>query len=376
MTPNQRKNLIANDLLQMGVNKTAIIAMLCNAYVESGHTFSPFQKEWGGGGGYGIWQFTSTNYIVKAAVANMSEADAIKWECHYAITYTGQWIGVNVPMTFEQFLHNSLNQTWQELTLAWCVDWERPANMWYQGHFRQQFYNNIMPIDWGNSGGSNSTPSGQQNGHNMNQPPAQAPKKVLTVNDCTSLLNKIAALNHQDTQHQNNQTPPANPSGVPSGSGIDWNAIMNFYHQLQSLHTQYAYDGVSRVQVLNPRPYGHCDCSAFVSRCLEIGWHLNNRTLYNTETLHGFLKSIGYHLAWQGTNPYAVPNEPAGSVMIMGRIGTSLGAAGHTVMFTGHNSVIQCEATNPSIREDPIPQDFVWARPVFPNNWYMYVYVK
>ena len=346
MTPTQRKNLIANDLLQMGVNKTAIIAMLCNAYWESGRTFSPFQQEYGGGGGYGIWQFTSTNYIVEAAVAHMSEADAIKWECHYAVTYTGQWIGVNIPMTFEQFLHNSLNKTWQELTVAWCVDWERPANMWYQGHFRQQFYSNMTP-------------------------PAQPRKKMLTVDDCTSLLNKVAALNKPDDQQKNNNTPPAGVSG-----GIDWTAIMNFYHELQNLHTQYAYDGASRVQVLNPRPYGHCDCSAFVSRCLEIGYHLNNKTLYNTETLHGFLKSIGYHLAWQGTNPRAVPNEPAGSVMIMGRIGTSLGAAGHTVMFTGHNSVIQCEATNPSIREDPIPQDFIWAEPVFPNNWYMYVYVK
>lgn len=369
MTPTQRKNLIANDLLAMGVNKTAIIAMLCNAYTESGGTFSPFEEEWGGGGGFGIWQFTSTNYIVEAAVRGMSEVDAIKWECHYAVTYTGQWLGVNIPMTFEQFLHNSLNKTWQELTVAWCVDWERPQAMWYEGRVRQRNYNAIMPIDWGNSGGND-----QPNGHNMNQPSPQSHQKVLTVDDCTSLLNKIAALNRQDSQAHNNQIAPSAPTG--NGGGIDWAAIMNFYHELQNLHTQYAYDGVSRVQVLNPRPYGHCDCSAFVSRCLEIGWHLNNHTLYNTETLHGFLKSIGYHLAWQGTNPYAVPNEPAGSVMIMGRIGTSLGAAGHTVMFTGNHSVIQCEATDPSIREDPIPQDFVWARPVFPNNWYMYVYVK
>ena len=41
VTPNERKDYIANLMLKRGVNKNSIIAMLCNAYTESAHTFDP-----------------------------------------------------------------------------------------------------------------------------------------------------------------------------------------------------------------------------------------------------------------------------------------------------------------------------------------------
>ena len=47
MTPMQRKDFIANSLLSKGVNKTSIIAILCNAYTESAQRFDPALTQFG-----------------------------------------------------------------------------------------------------------------------------------------------------------------------------------------------------------------------------------------------------------------------------------------------------------------------------------------
>ena len=110
----ERRDYIAQCLLERGLNKTSIIAIMNNGYIESGRTYSPTVGEYSGGGGFGIWQWTNNHNQsqIEHYAKTHSEKDAIKWQCNYLVDDRGQWISV-YGITFDQFLHNTGNRDWK-----------------------------------------------------------------------------------------------------------------------------------------------------------------------------------------------------------------------------------------------------------------------
>lgn len=152
------KDFIACYLSQQNVDKDSIIAILCNCYAESG--FKVGVEEYSGGGGFGLWQWTG-NYDGQQARAfaaqGHSEEDNIKFQCDLLLNNAGQWIAKS-PYNFDWngFLKNVNKLGWADLTTAFCVCWERPANMWGQGQYRQNNYNLIQPVNFCNGTSSNA----------------------------------------------------------------------------------------------------------------------------------------------------------------------------------------------------------------------------
>ena len=350
-TPKQRKDMVASDLLSMGVNKTAIIAILCNAVTESAHTFDPKLTEYGRAIifsnsyalGCGIWQWSypsNGNKEVYDYARSHSEADAIKMQCHKLVSEPGQWIARGYPadMSFDEFLHNKKNRTWQELTRAWCIGWERPNHMYAQSYARINNYSWIQPINWGSSAGGNGTDSANDNHGNQKHP-----LKMLSMSECLSLINKLKHGNTDGQQHNNNQAP---------GSGASNNFDINLTESEFNAHvglTVYEMNGL-RAHVWTDWKYS--DCSAFVSRMVIDGWHLNQDKgkLFTTETLHGFLKSIGYHLV-DASYSTDRPAKAPGDVYIMGEIGHSLGGMGHALISLDGKGMWECQGSvTPALR--------------------------
>lgn len=344
-TPKQRKDMVANFLLGMGVNKTAIIGILCNAVTESAHTFDPKLTEYGRqpifsnsyAFGCGIWQWSflsNGNKQVYDYARSHSESDAIKMQCNKLVSEPQQWSSANLPsnlkMSFQDFLRNTKNKTWQDLTRAWCIGWERPANMYGQAEQRINNYNWIQPINW-----SASAPSGGNNTGTPNDGDQHKFKK-LNISECLALLNKMKqTANRNDGQEGNNQKPP-NPGG---SNGFDTALTTKEFNEHKGF-TQYALSGL-RSHIWTDWKYA--DCSSFVSRMVIDGWHLGqyHGQLYNTETLHGFLKKIGYHLVEAHASTTMQPSKP-GDVFIMGLIGTSLGGNGHTLISLDGKGMWEC----------------------------------
>lgn len=317
MTPNERKDYIANCLLKRGVNKNSIIAILCNGWWESGRTFSPTKHEVGGAG-YGIWQFTAQpdQAIIINYAETHSEKEAIEWQTNRLLSDNPkQWYPARgYTMSWQDFLHNTQNRDWKYLTEAFCWCWERPSAYYAHVADRIGAYNSIMPINW-----DGNAPDG---GDGNDQPKDNEQKKGTKFNDCRSLLNKNK---HNNTDNQGDASQ-GGQGGV--SQGFNNQPCLQFFNQYKGrLH--YSLSGL-RVQV-RQGTYG--DCSSFVSHMLELGYNVHN-SLPNTEGLHAYLQGLGYKCIYEGANTGHIPAncQPAktGDVIIQGRKGSSAGANGHT----------------------------------------------
>lgn len=380
MTPKQRKDACANALLSMGVNKTSIIAILCNGATESAHTFNPALTQFGmdhafsAGCGVGIFQWSNypENQNMYNYVANHSEEDGIKYEMQYLVNHPGQWVTAYLPsrmkMSFQDFLHNTKNLSWQDLTFAWCYGWERPydtTTTQQEGIKRQSNYNEVMPINWSGSapaGGNNTGKPGD------NQGDKQHKFKKLSMSECLALLNKMRQqANQSDGQESNNNKGPE----TGGSNGFDTNLCESEFNSHIN-QTIYELNGL-RAHVWSDWKYS--DCSAFVSRMVIDGWHLNNHhgELYTTETLHGFLKSIGYKCVESHASPnMTVPGKP-GDVFIMGQIGTSLGGNGHALISLDGKGMWECQGSvSPALKHTAtINQALQWDAY---GNWCSMIY--
>lgn len=119
---------------------------------------------------------------------------------------------------------------------------------------------------------------------------------------------------------------------------LDIQAGIDMFNKAKAAHLEYAMD-YRRADILTNQK--HADCSSFVSYFIELAIHETDRTLYNTETLHGFLKNHGYLLHYEGTNK-TLPAMQTGDVIIMGKKGQSAGAAGHTAVMKDVDTVLEC----------------------------------
>lgn len=129
------------------------------------------------------------------------------------------------------------------------------------------------------------------------------------------------------------------PTDSPlANQSLDIQAGVDMFNKAKDAHLEYAMD-YRRADILTNQK--HADCSSFVSYFIELAIHETDRTLYNTETLHGFLKNHGYLLHYEGTNK-TLPAMQTGDVIIMGKKGQSAGAAGHTAVMKDADTVLEC----------------------------------
>ena len=134
---------------------------------------------------------------------------------------------------------------------------------------------------------------------------------------------------------------PIKPTDSPLASQtLDIQAGIDMFNKAKAGHLEYAMD-YSRADILTNQK--HADCSSFVSYFIELAIHETDQTLYNTETLHGFLKNHGYLLHYEGTNK-TLPAMQTGDVIIMGKKGQSAGAAGHTAVMKDADTVLECSS--------------------------------
>lgn len=352
----ERKNYAAQCLLARGLNKTTIIAILCNGYHESAGSFSPTQSQIGGGGGFGIWQWTGNarQHEIVSYARSHSEKDAIKWQCNFLVdNRPNQWIN-KAGMSWNDFLHNSTNSDWKRLTYVFCVSWERPGIPHMQS--RYDAYNKVMPIDWGNGGGGGGSNIGGDT-----KPPA-ATKKYPTMQQCMALYDKMHPHNNKP-ENPDNQKP--NPGGGGAVGGFDNKPCLAYFNAHRG-HLYYSMPGRAGVYS------GRCaDCSSFVSYMLHLGYHDNNTTLYTTETLHGRLQQLGYHCCEQGSVKVAHQPFKTGDVIIFGRRGSSLGGAGHTGICLDSPRFFDCNGSSNGLKEFPSGQYFLnWHSAT--TYWYHY----
>lgn len=121
---------------------------------------------------------------------------------------------------------------------------------------------------------------------------------------------------------------------------LDIQAGVDMFNKAKDAHLEYAMD-YRRADILTNQK--HADCSSFVSYFIELAIHETDRTLYNTETLHGFLKNHGYLLHYEGDSK-TLPAMQTGDVIIMGKKGQSAGAAGHTAVMKDADTVLECSS--------------------------------
>lgn len=365
----ERKDYIATCLKASGVVNSSIIAILCNAATESAHTFNPGQWEIGQPHdyyhGFGIWQWTANEDHNKAVAyynAGHTEKENIKYQVGLLLNTPSQWIGSdgNYGLTFNQFLKNSKNLSWRQLTSEWCFCWERPANAAGQGVARQANYSEVMPINYGNT-----SSAGGDSGGDSDSDQDSGKTNYLTLEECKKILAK------NDNSQESDQDAG---SGQKIDSDISESKIDAFYKSCQDAGT--AYSQPLRNRILSDKKYS--DCSAFVSRVLEIGYGLSDKTLYNTESLHSFLTKIGFKLYKDGTDSSWKGSYKAGDVWILGAKGTSLGDNGHTMYQRTNSNLWQCSVgwggstaiTNDNTDKVMSYDSSNWQG----HNWHWYIY--
>lgn len=144
-----------------------------------------------------------------------------------------------------------------------------------------------------------------------------------------------------NTKSKNKKVLEFKPTDSPlANQTLDIQAGVDMFNKAKDAHLEYAMD-YRRADILTNQK--HADCSSFVSYFIELAIHETDRTLYNTETLHGFLKNHGYLLHYEGTNK-TLPAMQTGDVIIMGKKGQSAGAAGHTAVMKDAETVLECSS--------------------------------
>lgn len=119
---------------------------------------------------------------------------------------------------------------------------------------------------------------------------------------------------------------------------------------------------------------GTADCSGSVTQALYEASGVPYATLYNTDSLHGYLRQLGYHLAYENWG-YTYPQ--VGDVIIWGRRGYSGGEFGHTGVVSGSGADAKMISTNyytngqKNTAVQDLPYFSYWAYDEYP---YYYVY--
>lgn len=364
-------NMIANTLLSLGWNKTSIIGLMNNMSAES--SFDPKITEYGRkpifsssyAFGVGLVQFSYPPLNEKIYIYNKTHSDeeSIKYQCSIITTSRplqswlnttgGQFADEFDNYTIDEFIHNSRKLTWQQQTAAWFNHFERGVDtisnrianysVWYKH------------VSW-----SSDNPSTEQ-------PSSYTKNKLLTVNGCLSFFNQTRKnWGSSDGQGGNNDRPPAEPSDR------NIQAVLKLFNECQAAGT--IYSQTRRSRILTDKAYS--DCSAFVSQCVAKYLSINDNTLCNTETLHAWVRKYGYSLVWNtSVRNRTPPNYKQGDVIIIGRIGTSLGDYGHTLfIIDDKGTTIECTSSTPSVVKSTLAARLSNYALWWGSNYHVYQY--
>ena len=118
-----------NTFTKLGWTPAAACAALGNIQWESGGHFNVHAEEAGGGGGYGLPQFTGPTLTQAQQIASQQHFDfnTIEGQCEtlvYSIEHDGQWENKD-GTSYQQFKSASPGDI-QKATEAFCDDYERP----------------------------------------------------------------------------------------------------------------------------------------------------------------------------------------------------------------------------------------------------------
>lgn len=117
-----------NTFTKLGWSPIAACAALGNLQWESGGHFNVHAVEAGGGGGYGLPQFTGSTLDQAKQIASQQHFnfDTVEGQCEtlvYSIEHAGQWM-VKDGTTYQQF---KTSNDIKKATTAFCDDYERPG---------------------------------------------------------------------------------------------------------------------------------------------------------------------------------------------------------------------------------------------------------
>lgn len=376
-------NLIANTLLAKGANKNAIIGVLCNMGAESGYDPHIWQGGYyqPGDWGFGLVQWTLTVFEDRSKVIayaqNHTREESCKYQCDILYReYPDSWQDYH-PTTGRDY--NTCLGFWQNqfgldplhCTFDWLMHFERPKyNGWSIAQKRYNDWANFINdnVKWdGNipGGGGEVVPPVDPK---PEEPEPETPIRKLTLQECMAFIDK-AKPQHNGEQQPDPIDPDKPPVTPPSGSSGNMQAVWDMYQQAVNAGLSYSWD------LRNNFPY-YGDCSSFVSRCVQTWLGLPINTGYNTETLHAYLKSIGYTCTYEGSRTGFPNSAPEGSVILMGRLGQSAGAGGHTVFVCDNNKTIEVSASAPPNQNYGISGIYSvdrlknWHTSI--NYWYLY----
>lgn len=116
-----------NTFTKLGWTPEAACAGLGNLQWESGGHFDVHAKEGGGGGGYGLPQFTGSTLAQARQIASQQHFnfDTIEGQCEtlvYSIEHGGQWMNKD-GTSYQQF---KTSKDIAKAARAFCTDYERP----------------------------------------------------------------------------------------------------------------------------------------------------------------------------------------------------------------------------------------------------------
>ncbi len=376
-------NTIANILLAKGANKNAIIGVLVNMGTESG--WSPLSDEKVGVGFYYYGEGTShgfglVQYSFRPMASDLynyskshSMLECLKNELDWLWDERGlnasngaSWASWISPyISIQDYWVNSGGWSAYECADIWLRCFERPAVPDVDSRWNKHINVINANVKWdGNipGGGGEVVPPIDP----KPDPEPETPIRKLTLQECMAFIDK-AKPQHNGTQ-QPDPIDPDNPPVTPPSSGNMQN-VWDMYQQAVNAGLSYSWEQ------RNNFPY-YGDCSSFVSRCVQTWLGLPINTGYTTETLHAYLKSLGYVCTYEGSRSGFPSSAPEGSVILMGKLGQSAGAGGHTVFVCDNNKTIEVSASAPPNQNYGISGIYDVARlknwHTSINYWYLY----
>lgn len=361
----QNINTIANTLLSLGGNKETIVGVLVNMREESG--FDPMVEEYGRENtgfyppsygwtyrhGVGLVQlsYTPANKQIYDYNQSHSEAESIQYQCAMLFEDGLQsWAnsGYSCPRSYgsvRDFWANVHGVSARELAGDWYALFERGSHNFAThmdaGRDRyDRFYNEVAQhISWdGNVGGGDISGPSTGDGDEGEQ---EETVRKLTLQECLAFLDKARPTNNGGST--TDPVGPDTPSPQPPGDATDgqqrvwalWEEGRNAGHTYsQDYRTQW------------PK---HSDCSAFVTRCVNAYLNLGEPSeLYNTDTLHDYIESLGWRCIFEGNKwDMDVNDNQEADIIITGVRGQSIGDGGHTLWV--------CDSAGTTIESTGVP---------------------
>lgn len=151
-----RSNIIHGILLSYGYSKESSAGTIANLIVETAYTLDPKINEGGGGGGYGLGQWTpKENVYIQGNMLGLSRAECDTLEGQAKIIAqgdkTGQWMNYTTlsypgnprnPLTLNDFKKSTDKE---RATAEFMMHWERPSEINHHYDWRVDAVNGIYP---------------------------------------------------------------------------------------------------------------------------------------------------------------------------------------------------------------------------------------